>query len=171
MAAPDKQKQMQMCCSQKTEKSSAWGRSAHAEEFFWLNLFHQTTQKHTSEQAVLTIPAPARTQTRPGCSPWFSSTRSRPLDDPCLRVLRLRWSRGGRVSGRGKACQHRAAAPLSNNPILMSRLPHHHNHKAHSWIIRKSWGSRLRCVRRAAQTVWGRCPTVFVWRAKVSALI
>lgn len=28
---------------------------------------------------------------------------------------------------------------LSGNPILMSRLPHHHNHKAHSWII---WGSR-----------------------------
>lgn len=31
MAAPDTQKQMQMCCSQKTEKSSVWGKSAHAE--------------------------------------------------------------------------------------------------------------------------------------------
>lgn len=55
---------------------------------------------------------------------------------------------------------------LSDNPILMSRLPHHHNHKAHRWIMRKSWGSRFWCVRRAAQTVWGRCPTVFVWRTK-----
>lgn len=59
---------------------------------------------------------------------------------------------------------------LSDNPILMSRLPHHHNHKAHSWIMRQSWGSRLWCVRCAAQTVWGRCPTAFVWHTKRLAL-
>lgn len=60
---------------------------------------------------------------------------------------------------------------LSDNPILMSRLPHHHNHKAPLWIIGKSWGSRLWCVRCTAQTVWGRCPTVFVWRTKDNLIL
>lgn len=78
------------------------------------------------------------------------------------------WDRVERGEWVGEERHVNTALP-SNNPILMSRLPHHHNHKAHSWIIRKSWGSRLRCVRRAAQTVWG--SESLSGAQKVSALI